>query len=105
VSLQLSSDVVSAAAGCDLLMSEVRTWPVREVTLSALLTGALCLTVVAAAAAESAALSAAVSAHSGAAPPDSVHSLRSVYPSVADPVYLALLALCPTPSAVCSSSS
>jgi hypothetical protein len=82
---QLSSDAVSAVAGCDLLVSKVRTWPVREVTLSALLTGALCLTVVAAAVE-----SAAVSAHSGAAPPDSVHSLRSVYPSVADPVYRVL---------------
>jgi hypothetical protein len=64
---------VSAAAGCDLLMSEVQTCPVRGVTLSALLTGALCLTVVAAAAAESAALS----AHSRVAPPDSECPLKS----------------------------
>jgi hypothetical protein len=71
--LQLSSDVVSAAAGCDLPVSEVRTWPVREVTLSALLAGALCLTIVAAAATESTALS----AHSGAAPPDSECPLKS----------------------------
>jgi hypothetical protein len=68
---------MSAAAVCDLPVSEVRTWPVREVTLSALLTGALCLTVVAAAVAVSAALSATVFAHSGAAPPDSVCPLKS----------------------------
>jgi hypothetical protein len=47
-------------------MSEVRTWLVREVTLSALWSGALCLTYVAAAAV-SAALSAAA-AHSGLLP-------------------------------------
>jgi hypothetical protein len=42
---------VSAKAECDLLVVEVRTWTVREVTLSALLTGALCLSDVAAVAA------------------------------------------------------
>jgi hypothetical protein len=59
--------VVSAVAEYDLLVSEVRTWPVREVTLSAQWSGALCLTYVAAAAAVSAALSTAA-ADSGAAP-------------------------------------
>jgi hypothetical protein len=59
-----------AKAECDLLVSVVRTWPVREVTLSALLTGALCLSDVAAAAAESA-------AHPGATPPDSKCPLKS----------------------------
>jgi hypothetical protein len=65
---------VSAEAECDLLVSEVLTWPVREVTLSALLAGALCLSDVAAAA-ESAALSAA--ADPRAAPPDSECPLKS----------------------------
>jgi hypothetical protein len=92
--LQLSSDAVSAATECDHLVSEVRTWLVREVTLSALWSGAPCLTYMAAAA-----------AHSGAAPPDSVCPLRSGCPSEAVPVYLALLALCPTPSPASSSSS
>jgi hypothetical protein len=96
---------VSAAAEYDLLVSEVRTWPVREVTLSALWSGALCLTYVAVAAAVSATLSADVVALSGAAPPDSVCPLRSGCPSEAVPMYLALQALCPTPSAICSSSS
>jgi hypothetical protein len=58
-------------AGCVLHESVVRTWPVKEVTLSALLAD-LCLTDVTAAATESAA-----AAHPGAAPPDFVHSLRS----------------------------
>jgi hypothetical protein len=40
---------VSTEAECDLLVSEVQTWPVREVTLSALLAGALCLSDVVAA--------------------------------------------------------
>jgi hypothetical protein len=78
--------MVSAVAGCVLHESEVRTWPVMEVTLSALLAD-LCLTdVTAAAAAESA----TAAAHPGAAPPDSVHSLRSGCPSETDPVCLAL---------------
>jgi hypothetical protein len=68
---QLSSNEVSAEAECDL-MSEVRTWPVREVTLSALLAADLCLSDVTAVAAESAAV-----AHPGVAPPDPVHSLQS----------------------------
>jgi hypothetical protein len=68
------------------------------VTLSALWSGALCLTYVAAAAAVSA-------AHSGAAPPDSVCPLRSRCPSEVVPVCLALQALCPTPSPTFSSSS
>jgi hypothetical protein len=46
--------MVSAVAGCVLHESEVRTWPVKEVTLSALLAD-LCLTDVTVAAAESAA--------------------------------------------------
>jgi hypothetical protein len=86
-------------------VSEVQTWLVREVTLSALWSGALCLTYVAAAAAVSAALSAAAAAHSGAAPLDFVCPLRSECPSEVVPVYLALQALCPTPSAIFSSSS
>jgi hypothetical protein len=66
---------------------------VKEVTLSALLAD-LCLTdIIVAAAAESAA-----AAHPGVVPPDSVHSLRSGCPSVADPVYLALKEHGPTPS-------
>jgi hypothetical protein len=73
-------------------------------TLTALWSGALYLTYVAAAAV-SAALAAAAAAHSGAAPPDSVCPLRSGCPSEAVPVYLALQALCPTPSDVCFSSS
>jgi hypothetical protein len=60
--------VVSVAAECDHLVSEVRTWLVREVTLSAVWSGALCLTYVAAAAV-SAALLAAAAALSGVAPP------------------------------------
>jgi hypothetical protein len=73
---QLSFDEVSADAECDLLVSEVQTWPVREVTLSALLTGALCLSDVAATA-ESAALSAAAAADPGAAPPNTECPLKS----------------------------
>jgi hypothetical protein len=53
---------VSAVAVCDHRVSEVRTWLVRVVTLTALWSGALCLTDVAAAAAESAA------AHPGLSP-------------------------------------
>jgi hypothetical protein len=84
--------VVSAAAECVLHESEVRTWPVREVTLSALLAADLCLSdITAIAAAESAA-----AAHPGATPPDPVHSLQSVYPSVANPVCLALKVHGPT---------
>jgi hypothetical protein len=98
---QLSSNEVSAEAECDL-MSEVRTWPVREVTLSALLAGALCLSGMVAAAAESAA---AAAAHPGAAPSDPMYPLRSVCPSEADPECRALLALSPTPSPAWSSSS
>jgi hypothetical protein len=93
---------VSAEAECDLLVSEVRTWSVREVTLSGLVAGALCLSDVAAAAPESATLAAA---HPGAAPPDPVYPLRSVCPSEADPEYRALLALSPTTSPTWSSSS
>jgi hypothetical protein len=94
--------VVSAAAECVLHESEVRTWPVREVTLSALLAADLCLSDITTAAAESAATAAA---HPGAAPPDPVHSLQYVCPSVADPEYLALKAHDPTPSPIGSSSS
>jgi hypothetical protein len=54
-------------AECDHLVSEVRTWLVRVVTLTALWSGALFLTYVAAAAAMSAALATAA-AHSRAAP-------------------------------------
>jgi hypothetical protein len=93
---------VSTEAECDLLVSEVRTWPGREVTLSALLAGALYLSDVAGAAAESAALTAA---HPGAAPLDPVYPLKSVCPSEADPECRALLALSPTPSTAWSSSS
>jgi hypothetical protein len=50
---------------------------VREVTLSALLAGALCLSDMAAAAAESAALFVAAATHPGAAPPDSECPLKS----------------------------
>jgi hypothetical protein len=50
-------------AECVLHESEVQTWPVREVTLSALLAANLCQSDVTAAAAESAA-----AAHPGAAP-------------------------------------
>jgi hypothetical protein len=95
---------VSAKAECELLVSEVQTWLVREVTLSALLAGALCLSDVAAAAAESTALAAAVAAHLGAAPPDPVYSLRFVCPSEADPECRALIALSPTTSHAWSSS-
>jgi hypothetical protein len=76
---------------------------VRVVTLTALWSGALCLTYVATAAAVSAPLPAA--AHSGAAPPDSMCPLRYECPSEAVPGCRALLARAPTPSAVCSSSS
>jgi hypothetical protein len=93
--------MVSAAAECVRHESEVRTWPVWEVTLSALLAADLCLSdVTAAAAAESVA-----AAHPGAAPPDPVHSLQSVCPCVADPVCLALKGHGPTPSPGVSSSS
>jgi hypothetical protein len=95
--------VVSVAAECDHLVSEVQTWLVREVTLSVVWYGALCLTYVAAAAAVSTALlAAAAAALSGVAPPDSVCPLRSGCPSEAVPMYLALQALYLTPSAVCS---
>jgi hypothetical protein len=50
---------------------------VREVTLSALLAGALYLSDVAAAAAEPAVLATAAAAHPGAAPPDSKCPLKS----------------------------
>jgi hypothetical protein len=60
--------VVSAVAEYDLLVSEVRTWPVREVTLSAQWSGALCLTYVAAAAAAVSAALSTAAADSGAAP-------------------------------------
>jgi hypothetical protein len=96
---------VSAEAECDLLVSEVWTWLVREVTLSSLLAGALCLSDVAATAAESTALAATAAAHPRATPPDPVYPLRSVCPSEADPKCRALLALSPTPSGVWSSSS
>jgi hypothetical protein len=92
-------------AECDHLVSEVRTWLVRAVTLSALWSGALCLTDMAAAAVVFAALPTAAAAHSRAAPPDSVCPLRSGCPSEAVPGCRALLALAPTPSTVCSSSS
>jgi hypothetical protein len=94
-------------AVCDHRMSEVRTWPVRVVSLTALWSGALCLTyVAAAAAAESAALpAAAAAAHPGAAPPDSVCPLKCECPSEAVPECRALLAHAPIPSAACSSSS
>jgi hypothetical protein len=69
--LQLSYIAESAVAGCGLHESEDRTWQVKAVTLSALPADP-CLTIVTAvAAAETAA------AHPGAAPPDSVRSLRS----------------------------
>jgi hypothetical protein len=71
---------------------------VKEVTLSALLAADLYLSDVTAAA-ESAA------AHPRAAPPDLVHSLLSGYPSVADPKYLALRELGPTPLVSSSSSA
>jgi hypothetical protein len=92
-------------AVCDHRVSEVRTWLVRVVTLTALWSGALYLTDVAAAAAESAALPTAAAADSGAAPLDSVCPLKSGCPSEATPVCLALRALSPTPSTVSSSSS
>jgi hypothetical protein len=66
--LQLSSIVESAEAGCVLHESEDRTWPVKEVTLSAR-PADLCLIVITGAATETAA------AHPGAAPSNSVHSL------------------------------
>jgi hypothetical protein len=70
--LQLSYIAESAVAGCGLHESEDRTWQVKAVTLSALHADP-CLTIVTAvAAAETAA-----AAHPGAAPPDSVRSLRS----------------------------
>jgi hypothetical protein len=103
--LQLSFVAVSAVAECDHPVSEVRTWLVTVVTLTALWSGALCLTYVAAAAAVSAPLPAAAAAHSGAAPPDSVCPLRYECPSEAVPRCRALLACAPTPSAICSSSS
>jgi hypothetical protein len=81
-------------AGCVLHESEDRTWQVKEVTLYALPADP-CLTVVTADAA----------AHPGATPPDSVHSLQYEYPSVADPVCLALRVHGPTPSASEFSSS
>jgi hypothetical protein len=75
-------------------------------TLTALRSGALCLTDVAAAAVVSAALpAAAAAAHSGAAPPDAVCPLKCECPSEVAPVCLALRALSPTPSAAWSSSS
>jgi hypothetical protein len=49
-------------------VSDVRTWPVRVVSLTALWSGALCLTDVAAATAECAALPAAAAAHPGLLP-------------------------------------
>jgi hypothetical protein len=63
--LQCSSVVKSAEVGCVLHESEDWTWPVKGVTLSTM-PADLCLTVVTAATAETV-----------AAPPDSVHSLRS----------------------------
>jgi hypothetical protein len=87
-------------ADCVLHESEVQTWPVKEVTLSALLAADLFLSDVTASAAEFAA-----AAHPGVAPPGPMHSLLSGYPSVADPEYLALRELGPTPSPVESSSS
>jgi hypothetical protein len=89
-------------ADCVLHESEVQTWPVKEVTLSALLAADLCLSDVTTAAA---ATESAAAAHPGVAPPGPVHSLLSGYPSVADPEYLALRELGPTPSPVESSSS
>jgi hypothetical protein len=80
---------------------------VKEVSLTALWSGALCLIDVAAAA-ESATLptaAAAAAAHPGAAPPDSVCPLKYECPSEAVPECRALLALTPTPSAAWSSSS
>jgi hypothetical protein len=68
--------VVSAAIECVLHESKGQTWLVREVTLSALLAGALCLSDMAAAA-ESAALFVVAAAHPGAAPPDSECPLKS----------------------------
>jgi hypothetical protein len=96
---------VLAVAVCDHCVSEVWTWLVRVVTLTALWSGALCLTDVAAAAAVSAALPLAAAAHSGAAPPNSVCPLKYGCPYEATPVCLALRALTPTPSAIYSSSS
>jgi hypothetical protein len=90
--------VVSAVAGCVLHKSELQTWPVKEVTLCALLAD-LCLTDVTAAA------EVAAVAHPGATPPDSVHSLRFGCPSVVDSVYLVLKEHSPTPSPNGSSSS
>jgi hypothetical protein len=77
---------------CVLHVSEDRTWQANEVTLSALPVDP-CLTVVTAAAAAI------------AAPPVSEHSLQYEYPSVADPVRLALRVHGPTPSPDGSSSS
>jgi hypothetical protein len=95
--LQLSSIAESAEAGCVLHEFEDRTWPVKEVTLSAR-PAHLCLTVISAAA-ETAA------AHPRAAPSNSVHSLQYECPSAADPVCLARRVHGPTPSASEFSSS
>jgi hypothetical protein len=64
-----SSVAVSAVARCDHLVSEVRTWLAKVVTLSALWSAALYVTDVATVVAVSAALPAAAAAHPGAAPP------------------------------------
>jgi hypothetical protein len=87
---------VSAVAECDHPVSEVRTWLERAVTLSALWSGALCLTDMATAAAVSAALpAAAAAAHSGAAP--------LTLCALGNP-NAPLRLLAPTPSVVCSSA-
>jgi hypothetical protein len=93
---QLYSISESVVAVCVLYESEDQTVQVKELSLSALSADSG-LNVVTA--------DVAAAAHPGATPPASKHSLRSLYPSVADPECLALKELSPTTSPVESSSS